>query len=141
MEAKRLVQFCFAHAANRKGKNPKILDLRKVSSVTDYFLIITGTSARHLKAIASEILLHLKKDHGIVPYHIDGNVETGWMVIDFHDVIVHAMTEKMRARYDLESLWGDAPDLRPRRPKGMGKRSLTKEIKDQDQNQNQKIRI
>lgn len=122
MDAKRLVQYCFAHADNRKGENPKILDLRKVSSVTDYFLIITGTSPRHLKAIADEILFRLKKDHGVMPYHIDGNVATGWIVIDFHDVIVHAMTDKMRMRYDLESLWGDAPEIKARRPNGMGRR-------------------
>ena len=123
MDAKRLVQYCYAYADNRKGENASILDVTGLSTVTDFFLIVTGTSLRHLNAITDEIMDQLKKDHQIRPHTIDGNVGTGWVVIDYHDVIVHVMTEEMRDRYDLESLWGDAPRVKPRRPRGMGKRT------------------
>jgi len=124
MDAKKMVQYCFAFADNRKGENAVILDVRGLSTVTDYFLIVTGTSQPHLRAVADEIIEEHKKEHEIRPLTLDGNVGTGWIVIDYHDVIVHVMTEKMRDRYDLESLWGDAPRVKPRRPRGMGKKSL-----------------
>ena len=122
MEAKKLVQLCYAYADNRKAVNPAILDIRGLSTVTDFFLIVTGPSQPHLRAITEELVDQLKKEHRIRPHHIDGNVGTGWVVVDYHDVIVHAMTEKMRDRYDLEALWGDAPQVKPRRPRGMGTR-------------------
>jgi len=123
MDAKKLVQYSFAYADNRKGENPTILDVNGISTVTDFFLIVTGTSQPHLNAIAEEIVEELKSEHDIRPHTIDGNVGTGWVVIDYLDVIVHAMTREMRDRYDLESLWGDAPRVKPRRPRGMGKRN------------------
>ena len=98
MDAKRLVQYCYAYADNRKGENASILDVTGLSTVTDFFLIVTGTSLRHLNAITDEIMDQLKKDHQIRPHTIDGNVGTGWVVIDYHDVIVHVMTEEMRDR-------------------------------------------
>jgi ribosome silencing factor RsfS/YbeB/iojap len=125
MDAKKLVQYCFSYADNRKGENPTILDVNGLSTVTDFFLIVTGTSQPHLNAIAEEIVEELKSEHDIRPHTIDGNVGTGWVVIDYHDVIVHAMTKEMRDRYDLESLWGDAPRVKPRRPRGMGKKTAT----------------
>ncbi len=124
MDAKKKVQYCFAYADNRKGEDAVILDVQGLSTVTDYFLIVTGSSQPHLRAVADEIIDEHKKDHGIRPHTVDGNVGTGWIVIDYHDVIVHVMTDKMRDRYDLESLWGDAPRVKPRRPRGMGKKSL-----------------
>ena len=123
MDAKKLVQYCYAYADNRKGENSTILDVKGLSTVTDFFLIVTGTSQPHLNAIAEEVVEELKSEHDIRPHTIDGNVGTGWVVIDYHDVIVHAMTKEMRDRYDLESLWGDAPRVKPRRPRGMGKRN------------------
>lgn len=123
MESKKLVQYCYAYADNRKASDPVILDVAGVSSVTDYFLIVTGTSQPHLRAVADEIVDELKKDHGVRPHTKDGIVTTGWVVIDYHDVIVHVMTPEMRDRYDLESLWGDAPRVKPRRPRGMGRQT------------------
>lgn len=118
-----MVQCCYAYADNRKSENPAILDVRGLSTVTDFFLIVTGTSQPHLRAITEEVIDQFKKEHGIRPHTVDGNVGTGWVVVDYHDVIVHAMTEEMRDRYDLEALWGDAPRIKPRRPRGMGKRA------------------
>ncbi len=121
MDAKKMVQYCFAYADDRKAENPTILDVQGLSTVTDYFLIVTGSSQPHLRAVANEIVDENKKHHEIRPHNIDGSFGTGWVVIDYHSVIVHVMTEQMRDRYDLESLWGDAPKVKPRRPRGMGK--------------------
>ena len=122
MDSKQTVQYCYAYADNRKAENPVILDLQGLSSVTDYFIIVSGSSQPHLRAIADEVVEKFKKEHGVRPRTVDRSVATGWVVIDYDDVMVHIMSEDIRERYDLESLWGDAPRVRPRRPRGTGKR-------------------
>lgn len=87
------------------------LDLRAISSFTDFFVICSGTSEPHLKAIAGEIQERLKKDHGVAPHAVDGYPMSQWVVIDYGDVIVHIFHENKRAFYSLEDLWGDAPRL------------------------------
>ena len=88
-----------------------ILDLRGISSFTDFFVICSGTSEPHLKAIASEIEQRLKEDHGIRPAAVDGFPASQWMVLDYLQVIVHVFHNDKRAFYSLEDLWGDAPRL------------------------------
>ena len=88
-----------------------ILDLRGISSFTDFFVICSGTSEPHLKAIAGEIEQRLKEDHGIRPAAVDGFPASQWMVLDYLQVIVHVFHSDKRAFYSLEDLWGDAPRL------------------------------
>jgi ribosome-associated protein len=88
-----------------------ILDLRGISSFTDFFVICSGTSEPHLKAIAGEIEQRLKEDHGIRPAAVDGFPASQWMVLDYLQVIVHVFYSDKRAFYSLEDLWGDAPRL------------------------------
>jgi ribosome-associated protein len=88
-----------------------ILDLRGISSFTDFFVICSGTSEPHLKAIAGEIEQRLKDDHGIRPAAVDGFPASQWMVLDYLQVIVHVFHSDKRAFYSLEDLWGDAPPL------------------------------
>ncbi|MEA3189005.1 MAG: ribosome-associated protein [Chthoniobacter sp.] len=87
------------------------LDLRGISSFTDFFVIGTGTSEPHLKAIAGEIQDRLKADHGMKPQAVDGYPMSQWIVIDYSDVIVHIFHESKRTFYSLEDLWSDAPRL------------------------------
>jgi ribosome-associated protein len=115
MDSKTLALLCGELADNRKAETIAVLDLRKLSSVTDYFVVCTGTSEPHLRAIEEEITEKLRKDHGLQPTAIDGTFQAGWVVLDFFDVIVHLMRTDQRKRYDLEGLWGDAP--RVRRPR------------------------
>jgi len=115
MDAKKLAQTCRALADNKKAENITVLDVRKVSSLTDYFVIATGTSEPHLRAIVDEITDRLRDDFGIRPRAVDGTLHTSWIVLDFFDVIVHVMRTDLRDRYDLETLWGDAPRARPTR--------------------------
>ena len=111
MESKKLALLCREFADNKKAENIAILDVRELSSVTDYFVIASGTSEPHLRAIVEEIIRNLREDYGVRPRAVDGTLQTAWVVLDFFDVIVHIMRQDMRERYDLESLWGDAARL------------------------------
>jgi len=121
MKSHRLVQYCYAYADDRKAVDPVILEVKELSSVTDYFFLVTGTSAPHLRAIVDTVVERLKRDQGVRPLSFDGKTSASWVVIDYNDVIVHAMSRATRERYDLESLWGDSPRLKPRRPRGTGR--------------------
>lgn len=120
MDSKKLAQLCCAYADDRKAENPVILDLRDISSITDFFIILTGGSSPHLRAIADEVTDKVRDEHGIRPRQVDGKSSGNWVVIDCYDVIVHVMSQEMRNRYNLEGLWGDAPRVKPRKPRGMG---------------------
>ena len=115
MDSKKLAQLCRKLADNRKADDLLVLDVRAISCITDYFVIASGSSEPHLRAIAEEITDTLKQDYGIAPRATDGTLHTGWLVLDFFDVIVHVMRSEVRHRYDLESLWGDAPRVKPPR--------------------------
>ena len=113
LESKKLAQLCRALADNKKAEDIVILDVRKISTVTDYFVIASGTSEPHLRAIVDEIEDTLRDDHGVKPRAVDGTLQTAWVVMDFFDVIVHVMHAETRKHYDLEGLWGDAKAVKP----------------------------
>jgi ribosome-associated protein len=102
-------------ADSKKAENIVILNVREVSSITDYFVIVTGTSEPHLRAIVDEVQDRLLEDYGLRPRATDGRLQTAWVVLDYFDVIVHVMRAEVRQHYDLEGLWGDAPRLRVRK--------------------------
>ena len=87
------------------------LDLRGISSFTDFFLIASGNSEPHLKALVGELEGRLKKEHGLKAMAIDGFPMSQWIVADFSDVVVHLFSEEKRGFYALEDLWSDAPRL------------------------------
>jgi ribosome-associated protein len=120
MDSKKLAALCRELADNKKAENIAVLDVRELSSVTDYFVIASGTSEPHLRAIVDEITDVLREEHDVLPRAIDGTLQTSWVVLDYFDVIVHVMRQDVRERYDLETLWGDAPRVKPRKksPKG-----------------------
>ena len=115
MDPKKLALLCREFADNKKAENIVILDVRELSSVTDYFVIASGTSEPHLRAIVEEITDRLREDHDLRPLRMDGSVQGAWVVLDFFDVIVHIMRADARERYDLEGLWGDAAKVKPRK--------------------------
>ena len=109
MDSKKLAVLCRKLAENKKAENAVILDVRKLSSVTDYFVIVSGGNEPHLRAIASEVADSLREEHHLRPRTVEGDAAATWQVLDYFDVIVHIMRTDVRAKYDLESLWGDAP--------------------------------
>lgn len=112
MDSRKLALLCRELADRRKAEDIVVLDVRKISSITDYFVIATGTSEPHLRAIADEIQDKLRDERGVRPRAVDGTLQTAWLVLDYFDVIVHVMRADIRKLYDLESLWGDAARVR-----------------------------
>jgi ribosome-associated protein len=111
MTALTIARLAVAAAADKKSENIVLLDLRKLSSVTDYFVICSGAVDRQLEAIAENIVDVLKSKHNISARHVEGNGETGWILIDYVDVVVHIFTPSLRSYYNLEALWANAPVL------------------------------
>ena len=99
-------------AEDKKATDLVLLDLRKAVGFTDFFVICSGTSEPHLKAIAGEVHDRLKKDHDVKPMAVDGFPTSQWIVADYSDVVVHIFHSEKRQFYSLEDLWGDAPRLR-----------------------------
>lgn len=112
MDSREFATYIAQIADDKQAENILILDVHAVSGITDYFVVVTGTSEPHLKAIVSEIQRRTLADHGLDPYGTDGKLPTSWCVIDYFDVIVHVMTESARSFYALENLWKDAPSVK-----------------------------
>lgn len=89
-----------------KAQNITVLDVRGRTSVTDFMIIATGTSSRHVAAVASNVEEKIKKS-GVTPNGTEGRSSSDWVLIDLFDVIVHIMTDQARHFYDLERLWGE----------------------------------
>ena len=117
MDSKKLVLLCQKYAEDKKAENVIALDVRKLSSVADYFVICSGTSEPHLRAISDAITNGLRDEHELRPRAIDGTLQTAWIVMDYFDVIVHVMKSDVREKYDLEALWNDAPQVKAPKPK------------------------
>lgn len=113
MESEALAQACREFADNKKAEDIVVLDVRKVSSITDFFVIASGGSDPHLRAIVNEIEDSLLQHHQTKCQRIDGGHLSGWIVMDLVDVIVHVMRVDSREKYDLEGLWSDAARLEP----------------------------
>ena len=125
MDSKKLALLCRTLAENKKAENIVILDVRKLSSVTDYFVIASGGTEPHLRAIVNEILDKLREDFGVRPRRAEGGPGAAWQVLDFFDVIVHIMRTDTREKYNLESLWGDAPRAGSGRPRKRAGKKLS----------------
>ena len=101
-------------AAEKKAIEPTVLDLRGISTFTDFFLIVTGANRRQVQAISDEIVEHLKR-HGSPAARVEGYQNAEWVLIDYGDFVVHVFDDKARRFYDLERLWREARrrDLSP----------------------------
>ena len=101
-------------AAEKKAIDPTVLDLRGISTFTDFFLIVTGANRRQVQAISDEIVEHLKR-HGSPAARVEGYQNAEWVLIDYGDFVVHVFDDKARRFYDLERLWREARrrDLSP----------------------------
>lgn len=95
---------------DKKGENTVALDLRGLSSVTDILIVCNGRSDRHVQALAENIQFEMKKLRAL-PLGVEGLKAGKWILLDYGDVIVHIFHEPVRAFYDLEGIWSDAPRL------------------------------
>lgn len=107
MESKKLAEKIAELILKKKGEDIKILDLRKLTSVTDFFVICSSSSDVQNKAIA-DFLIEETKKIGQKPWHNEGYSNLSWVLLDFVDVVVHIFLTESRKFYNLEGLWGDA---------------------------------
>ena len=110
LSAERNVRRAARAALDRKAVDLVVLDVQGLSNVTDYFLICSGRSTTHVKSIADAIREELRAADVRV-LHGEGAAESGWMLLDYGDVLVHVFLEATRVYYALERLWGDAPSV------------------------------
>jgi ribosome-associated protein len=96
---------------SKKGERIVAIDVRELVSYTDYLLIATARNERQAKAIADEVRLRLKRDHGLLPARAEGEAEARWVLLDYVDCVLHVQVPEMRDRYRLERLWGEGPRL------------------------------
>ncbi len=94
---------------NKKAKDIKAIEITEHSIVADYFVIVSGTSNTHVKALVDEVEFEMKQK-GVEPYHVEGKA-TGWILIDYDTILVHVFTGETREYYNLERLWQDAKEI------------------------------
>ena len=101
-------------AAEKKALEPTVLDLRGISTFTDFFVIVTGANRRQVQAVSDEVVEQLKR-HGNPAARVEGYQNAEWVLIDYGDFVVHVFDDKARRFYDLERLWREARrrDLSP----------------------------
>jgi ribosome-associated protein len=97
-------------ASDKQASDIVLLDAREVCTFADYFIICSGESARQLAAISEEVE-HAVKKMGILPHHSEGSSDSGWMLLDYGDIIVHIFSAVERNLYQLDELWQGAKPL------------------------------
>lgn len=105
MNSSDLQQLAFKAVDEMKGADIVVLDVAERTSVTDWMIVVTGTSARHVKSLANEVI-EKSKEAGVRPLGTEGETDGNWILVDLGDVIVHVMTRESRDFYALEKLWG-----------------------------------
>ena len=119
-KARKTQQWIQNALEDAKTQNIAVLDVRKISDFTDYMVIATGTSNRHVQSSADKVVETLR-GHGVRPVGIEGKQLGDWVLIDFGDVVVHLMREQTRDFYNLEKLWSDAKHVEPGKHKETAK--------------------
>jgi ribosome-associated protein len=106
MQAEQMRQEIYQALVDAKGQDIKVLDVRKVTDFTDFMIIASGTSSRHVQTLADKICVRMK-ELGLMPVGREGEAVGDWVLIDFGDVVAHLMRPQTRDLYNLEKLWGD----------------------------------
>ncbi|MCD6578081.1 ribosome silencing factor [bacterium] len=100
------VKRLFKLLSEANGEEISILDISELSNFTDYFIIVSALSRSHLKQLMEEVPYNFKKDDGEYPNNVEGNPESGWIVLDYSDIIIHIFSKEKREYYNLEHIWG-----------------------------------
>ena len=106
-----LVQRAAGILLERKANDVVLLSLEGVTDMTDYFLIASGTSDTHVRALGSGLEEELKKETGQRPHHVEGFTQGRWALLDYVDFVVHVFHPTLRNFYQLERLWADAQQV------------------------------
>ena len=111
VEGQELAVACAKAAEEIQAENIRVLDLRGLSSLTDFMVLCTGNSLPHLKAVLREVEKGVRESTGAQPLHSEGKPDSQWVVLDYVDVMLHVLNEESREHYALEDLWGDAKEV------------------------------
>ncbi|MFY0676588.1 MAG: ribosome silencing factor [Neptuniibacter sp.] len=109
MQTEKLIELVHNALEDMKAKDVVDLDVRERSTVTDYMIVASGTSKRHVGSVAEEVIIKAK-EAGIMPLGSEGQGSADWVLVDLGDVVVHVMMPDARSFYDLERLWGVESD-------------------------------
>ncbi|MBB1485514.1 ribosome silencing factor [Oceanospirillum sediminis] len=109
MQTEQLKQLVIDSLEEMKGNDITVLDVSGSTSVTDFMIIASGTSNRHVSSLANNVVENVK-DNGVRPLGVEGQAGSEWVLVDLGDVVVHVMQPATRQFYDLERLWSDLPE-------------------------------
>lgn len=104
-----LVQLAAAVADDKKATDPVIIDVGDVFSVSDFFVVVSGSNPRHVAAIVDAIEEEIKRVGGPAPLRVEGAESREWVLMDYGPFVVHVFHQEQRDFYQLERLWGDRP--------------------------------
>ncbi len=108
VDAREKAMLALAALVDKRALEPVLLDMREITVITDYFLVCSGTSNVHIRALGEAVADKLK-EVGLSPYGVEGREEARWVLLDYGDLIVHIFAQEEREFYSLERLWSDAP--------------------------------
>ena len=109
-DAEAVVRLAARAALDKQAVDLAVLDLHGLSTIADFFLICSARSTTQADTVAESVRITLRA-HGVRPRHVEGSAESGWLLLDYGDVVVHVFLQATRGFYALERLWGDAPLL------------------------------
>lgn len=95
---------------NKKAEDIKVIGIKDLTIIADYFIIANGTSSTHTRSLADELEFRLK-EQGIEPKQVQGNNGSNWIILDYYDIVVHVFNKEMRDFYNLERLWSDGAEV------------------------------
>ncbi len=96
---------------DRKAEEIVLLDLRPDTVIADFFVIANGTSNRQIRALSDYVRENIKEHHQVLPVSTEGTAESGWVLMDYGEVVVHIFSEEQRDYYDIEALWSDVANV------------------------------
>lgn len=107
MTPKETVKAVCEALQERKGQDIQVLQVERLTELTEYFVICSATSTTQVKALADNVEWRLKHDHEVTPHHIEGYESAQWMLLDYGSVVTHIFMPESRQFYNLENLWKD----------------------------------
>jgi ribosome-associated protein len=99
---------CLKIIHERKAIDPVLFDVRELTSITDYFIVTSGSSSRQVQTVAKYIVRRMREE-GMKVYGMEGEQQGHWVLIDYNDLVIHVFYQPVREFYDLEGLWAEAP--------------------------------
>jgi len=111
LDAQALAKHIVEVASDKQASDIVLLDIRPISLIADYFVVCSATSERQTAAIVRDVVDTVRSDHEVRPLRVEGQPASGWVLLDYGDVIVHVFGADQREYYKLEELWSDARPL------------------------------